>query len=211
MSQVNMTTVCEALTRKPFSISRDEFIFYLLRLREANECAPIKIWLKMEIELTAWTRTEDMKTTCYPPGEPVVMTPDQFKNYYNERNLRTIEESKNTVTLLSTDGKQLTENDFDIIRVLGRGAFGKVILTQKKDDGELYAVKIMNKGDVIEKDQIEQIKTEKDILEKVNHPFLVGLEYCFHSPSRVYFVMKFMQGGELFQHLKKFKRFSEAE
>jgi len=171
----------------------------------------MKFWLKMEIELAKWTKTEDMKTTCFPPGEPTSMTSEQFKNYFQERNLKKMEDSKNTVTLLSSDGKQLTENDFDIIRVLGRGAFGKVILTQKKDDGELYAVKIMNKGDVIEKNQIDQIKTEKDILEKVKHPFLVGLEYCFHSPSRIYFCMKFMQGGELFQHLKKNKRFSEPE
>lgn len=139
------------------------------------------------------------------------MTSEQFKNYYTERSQKKMEESKNTETIISSDGKQLTENDFDIIRVLGRGAFGKVILTQKKDDKELYAVKIMNKGDVIEKNQIEQIKTEKEILEKVRHPFLVGLEYCFHSPSRIYFVMKFMQGGELFQHLKKLKRFTEPE
>lgn len=139
------------------------------------------------------------------------MTSEQFKNYFTERSQKKLEESKNTETIISSDGKQLTENDFDIIRVLGRGAFGKVILTQKKDDKELYAVKIMNKGDVIEKNQIEQIKTEKEILEKVRHPFLVGLEYCFHSPSRIYFVMKFMQGGELFQHLKKLKRFTEPE
>lgn len=105
----------------------------------------------------------------------------------------------------------MTENDFEVIRVLGRGAFGKVILSQKKDDGELYAVKIMNKADLIERNQIEQIKTEKDILEEVRHPFLVCLEYCFHSPSRIYFAMKFMQGGELFQHLKKQKRFSEEQ
>lgn len=152
-----------------------------------------------------------MKQNAFPPGPAMSMTSEQFKNYTNERNLKKIEDSKNTVTLISSDGKQLTENDFEIIKVLGRGAFGKVILTQKKDDGELYAVKIMNKGDVIEKNQIEQIKTEKDILERVRHPFLVGLEYCFHSPSRIYFVMKFMQGGELFQHLKKNKRFSEPE
>jgi len=69
----------------------------------------------------------------------------------------------------------------------------------------------MNKVDLIERNQIEQIKTEKDILEEVIHPFLVGLEYCFHSPVRIYFVMKFMQGGELFQHLKKKTRFSASE
>ena len=131
------------------------------------------------------------------------MTAEQFKAYFTEKKVKQIEESKNTETLISADGKKLTEQDFEVIRVLGRGAFGKVILTQKKDDKMLYAVKIMNKADLIERNQIEQIKTEKDILELVKHPFLVGLEYCFHSPSRIYFAMKFMQGGELFQHLKK--------
>ena len=69
------------------------------------------------------------------------------------------------------DGGHITEDDFDPIKVLGRGAFGKVILTEKRGSGELYAVKIMNKADVIEKNQIDQIKLEKDILIDVHHPF----------------------------------------
>lgn len=63
--------------------------------------------------------------------------------------------AENTETLISRDGKKLTENDFEVIRMLGKGAFGKVILTQKKDDGELYAIKIINKADLIKKDQIQ--------------------------------------------------------
>jgi serum/glucocorticoid-regulated kinase 2 len=64
---------------------------------------------------------------------------------------------------------------------------------------------------LIKKDQIQQIKTERNILEQARHEFIVGLEYCFHSPTRVYFAMKFMQGGELFQHLKIVKRFPEKQ
>lgn len=105
----------------------------------------------------------------------------------------------------------MTISDFEIIRVLGRGAFAKVILAQKKDDGVLYAIKIMSKADLIQKNQIEQIKTERDILEQVRHPFVVGLEYCFHSPTRIYIAMRFMQGGELFNLLRKKKKLSEAE
>jgi serine/threonine protein kinase len=62
------------------------------------------------------------------------------------------ETTEQTETLISKDGKKLTENDFEVIRMLGKGAFGKVILTRKKDDGELYAIKILNKSDLIKKD-----------------------------------------------------------
>lgn len=89
----------------------------------------MKIWTMTEIELAKFTKTEDMKQNCFPTSQGLTMTSEQFKNYTNERNLKKIEDSKNTVTLISTDGKQLTENDFEIIKVLGRGAFGKVILT----------------------------------------------------------------------------------
>lgn len=67
--------------------------------------------------------------------------------------------------MISRDGKKLTENDFEVLQMLGMGAFGKVVLTRKKDDGELYAIKILNKVDLIKKDQIQHIKTERSILE----------------------------------------------
>jgi len=69
----------------------------------------------------------------------------------------------------------------------------------------------MSKADLIQKNQLEQIKTERDILEQVRHPFVVGLEYCFHSPTRIYIAMKFMQGGELFNLLRKKKKLNEQE
>jgi len=63
--------------------------------------------------------------------------------------------------------------------VLGRGAFGKVMLVKKKDTSEMFALKSMKKAELVAKDQVEHTKTEKMILEHVNHPFLARLEYCF--------------------------------
>jgi len=83
-------------------------------------------------------------------------------------------------------------------------------LVEKKDNKQIYALKSMRKEDIIEKDQLEHTKTERYVLEKSNSPFLVSLEYAFQNPEKIFFVMKFMRGGELFQHLRQSKRFDEA-
>lgn len=138
------------------SSARNEFIYYLLSLRQKLPgVAPVKFWMRMDIELGRFTKTDDMKHNTFPSGQPDPLTCEQFEQYYKEKDLKTQENMKQTETLISADGQDLTENDFEIMRVLGRGAFGKVILTQKKDTGGLYAVKIMNKADLIERNQIE--------------------------------------------------------
>lgn len=107
--------------------------------------------------------------------------------------------------------KEICIDDFELLKILGKGAFGKVVLAQKKDNKKLYAIKILMKKQIIDTDQIEHTKAEKTILQHVNHPFLVGLEYAFQTNQKLYFVMQFMQGGELFQHLRSFRRFSEPQ
>ena len=99
-------------------------------------------------------------------------------------------------------GENVTIDDFNLLKVLGRGAFGKVMLVEKKDNKEIYAIKSLRKEEIIDKDQIEHTKTEKMILEHVNHPFLCNLAYAFQTPEKIFFVMNFMKGGELFQHLR---------
>lgn len=107
--------------------------------------------------------------------------------------------------------KEICIEDFELLKILGKGAFGKVVLAQKKDNKKYYAIKILMKKQIIDTDQIEHTKAEKTILQHVNHPFLVGLEYAFQTDQKVYFVMQFMQGGELFQHLRAQKKFSEPQ
>jgi len=100
-------------------------------------------------------------------------------------------------------------DDFTILKVLGRGSFGKVMLVRKKDNGQLYAMKSLRKDALLESDQVEHTKTEKVILQHINHPFLVKLEYAFATSTKIYFVMEFMKGGELFFHLREAKKFPE--
>ncbi len=73
----------------------------------------------------------------------------------------------------------------------------------------MYAMKILNKKHIIEENQLEHTMAEKIILSYINHPFLVSLKYAFQTDDKIYFIMEFMKGGELFQHLKRVKRFTE--
>lgn len=106
-------------------------------------------------------------------------------------------------------GKQVGLDDFQKIKVIGKGTFGKVYLVKHKGDGNIYAMKSIRKDVMIENDQIESAKMEKQILFQNKHPFLVKMSYVFQTEEKVYFVMNFIRGGELFTHINKEKRFSE--
>ncbi|PQP97054.1 serine/threonine-protein kinase AtPK1/AtPK6 [Prunus yedoensis var. nudiflora] len=96
-----------------------------------------------------------------------------------------------------------------MLRVVGKGAFGKVFQVRKKcndssngneSDG-LYAMKVMRKDTIIKKNHVDYMKAERDILTKVVHPFIVQLRYSFQTNSKLYLIMDFINGGHLFFHL----------
>jgi len=93
--------------------------------------------------------------------------------------------------------------DFDIKRVIGRGAFGKVFLCVKKSDpNRPLAMKAIRKDKIIEEGIIDAVKSEEQILKLCEgHPFLVATEYKFETKERIFFVMPFFRAGELFTHL----------
>uniref|UniRef100_A0A672P9S5 protein kinase C n=1 Tax=Sinocyclocheilus grahami TaxID=75366 RepID=A0A672P9S5_SINGR len=94
--------------------------------------------------------------------------------------------------------------DFRLIAVLGRGHFGKVLLTEYKKSGSMYAIKALKKGDIVARDEVESLMCEKRIFETVNsaqHPFLVNLFACFQTPEHVCFVMEYTAGGDLMMHI----------
>ena len=104
---------------------------------------------------------------------------------------------------------QLT--DFKIVVVLGKGTFGKVFLAEYAKDKKLYAIKVIRKDVLIEYNQIKNTKLEKDIMFKCQHQFLVGMEFLFMSELRLFFVMPFIRGGELYRFFKAKRRFQENE
>jgi len=120
---------------------------------------------------------------------------------------------KRSSTLLSNNSlyKEVKLEDFQMIKVIGRGSYGKVCLVEFKPNGELYAMKSLKKDILIDQEQIESTLLEKKILESMDHPFIVGLIFCFQTEDRLYFVMPFLRGGELFQHLRRFRIFDEEK
>ena len=120
-------------------------------------------------------------------------------------------DKKRTNTIFSKHKtiKTVSLEDFKILKILGRGSFGKVSLVQYKSTGELYAMKSLKKDVLLDQDQVERTILEKKILQSLDHPFLVGMIFCFQTFERIYFVMPFIRGGELFQHLRVSKYFKE--
>jgi serum/glucocorticoid-regulated kinase 2 len=128
-------------------------------------------------------------------------------------NIKETKEKKETGTIFSKhkDIKKVTLNDFKILKVIGRGTFGKVCLVQYKLTKKYYAMKIMRKNVILENGQVTSTLLEKNILQNLNYQFLVGMDFCFQTQERIYFVMNFIRGGELFKHLTNCKFFPEEK
>ncbi|VVB12790.1 unnamed protein product [Arabis nemorensis] len=91
--------------------------------------------------------------------------------------------------------------DFEVMKVVGQGAFGKVFQVRKKGTSEIFAMKVMRKDKIMEKNHGEYMKAERDILTKIDHPFIVQLKYSFQTKYRLYLVLDFINGGHLFFQL----------
>ncbi|EQC25987.1 AGC protein kinase, variant [Saprolegnia diclina VS20] len=94
-------------------------------------------------------------------------------------------------------------SDFELLCVIGQGAFGKVIQVRYTPTGEIYAMKIVSKEYLVKKNSISNMQTERDIMTKVNHPFLISLQFAFQTADNVFLVMQYVPGGELFHTLSK--------
>ena len=92
---------------------------------------------------------------------------------------------------------------FDLLKLVGEGAFGKVIMVRNRLDRQLYAMKVISKKLLRKKNNVTYMKSERDILTKIDHPFLVRLCFAFQSEKKLFLVMDFLSGGELFFHLKR--------
>lgn len=107
--------------------------------------------------------------------------------------------------------RKMCADDFEPVRCLGKGAFGTVHLVKQGVTGKLYAQKQFKKASLtVHKRLIEQTRTERTILESVNrHPFVVKLYYAFQDHEKLYLILEYAQGGELFHHLALERMFTE--
>jgi len=100
--------------------------------------------------------------------------------------------------------------DFDLIKVIGRGSYAKVLMVELKSTKRIYAMKVIKKELVTDDEDIDWVQTEKHVFETAsNHPFLVGLHSCFQTSSRLFFVIEFVRGGDLMFHMQRQRRLPE--
>jgi len=104
---------------------------------------------------------------------------------------------------------RLDAEDFEPLKVIGKGAFGEVRLVQKTDTGHVYAMKVLRKADMVEKEQVAHVRAERDILVEVDHTWVVKMFYSFQDEQNLYLVMEFLPGGDLMTLLMKKDTLSE--
>lgn len=121
-------------------------------------------------------------------------------------------EGTNGDILLSIDFRpnedtHLTIDDFDLLKVVGKGSFGKVMQVRKKDSSKIYALKAIRKAHIVSRSEVTHTLAERTVLARVDNPFIVPLKFSFQSPEKLYLVLSFINGGELFYHLQREGKF----
>ncbi|XP_056430847.1 serine/threonine-protein kinase 32A isoform X1 [Hyla sarda] len=112
-------------------------------------------------------------------------------------------------TPVCDDNEEVNFNHFEILRAIGKGSFGKVCIVQKNDTKKMYAMKYMNKQKCVERNEVRNVFKELQIMQGLEHPFLVNLWYSFQDEEDMFMVVDLLLGGDLRYHLQQNIRFSE--
>ncbi|XP_060906571.1 serine/threonine-protein kinase Sgk2b [Labrus mixtus] len=135
---------------------------------------------------------------------------DPQKIIERQRRWRREREEKDTERQVNTETSQMKPSDFDYLKVIGKGSFGKVLLAKDRKHGGYYAVKVLQKQMIVKRKEQRHVMVERSVLMKgLQHPFLVGLHFSFQTSNMLYFVLDYVNGGELFYHLQREGSFPE--
>ncbi|XP_025976482.1 ribosomal protein S6 kinase alpha-3 isoform X2 [Dromaius novaehollandiae] len=161
-------------------------------------------WQKMAVESAAESSTEN--------GQQIVDEPMGEDDINPQAEEGTIKEI--AITHHVKEGHEKADpSQFELLKVLGQGSFGKVFLVKKisgSDARQLYAMKVLKKATLKVRDRV-RTKMERDILVEVNHPFIVKLHYAFQTEGKLYLILDFLRGGDLFTRLSKEVMFTEDD
>eukprot|EP01016_Furgasonia_blochmanni_P048107 TRINITY_DN712_c0_g1_i4.p1 TRINITY_DN712_c0_g1~~TRINITY_DN712_c0_g1_i4.p1 ORF type:complete len:564 (+),score=81.63 TRINITY_DN712_c0_g1_i4:62-1693(+) len=196
------------------SDERDSFLLVLLaeiKMRSPEQRVGFYFKNALTLEKYATTLTNKANGTCRRPKDPPqILDEIALKKSLEELRKRRKEIKDQSTVIFNAGHESVTLDDFIFVKVLGRGAHGKVFLAESRATGKLYAIKGIAKNQIRENDHVEYVKTERFILERADHPFLVKLEYAFQNQTALFFVMQYVAGGDLFGHFAKERRFTES-
>lgn len=104
---------------------------------------------------------------------------------------------------LTFTNPDISMDSFETISIIGRGYYGKVRLVKAKETGELFAIKSIKKSKLLAQNKVHTVLSERNILAKASHPFIVSLKFAFQTNSKFYLGLEYVPGGELFNHIQK--------
>jgi serine/threonine protein kinase len=113
------------------------------------------------------------------------------------------------VRKLKSSVSAVSKDDFEVTSVIGRGSFGKILLVRRKETGHYYAMKCLRKDVITKTKQYAHTLVERDVMLTMKCPFIIRLFFAFQNEKRVYMVMEYCSGGDLFTHLRREQSFTE--
>lgn len=172
-----------------------------------------------EITLSTYLRTSPHGSQKTDMGDDIFLGGLNFQPSFDTQSLVDAWYEANTrngtgrfhlqVAFKPSKNTQLTIESFELLQVIGKGSFGKVMQVRKKDTGRIYAMKTIRKAHIVSRAEVTHTLAERTVLGQVNNPFIVPLKFSFQNSEKLYLVLSCINGGELFHHLQKEGRFSE--
>ncbi|XP_059619454.1 ribosomal protein S6 kinase 2 beta isoform X2 [Phlebotomus argentipes] len=153
---------------------------------------------------------EDVEMVVDDAFDPL---PNEENHYVTSEDVQMKEREIELKDVVKEGHEKADPSQFELLRVLGEGSFGKVFLVRKivgKDAGTLYAMKVLKKATLKVKDRVRSTN-ERNILADVGHAFIVKLHYAFQTPGKLYLILDFLRGGDLFTRLSKEVMFTEED
>uniref|UniRef100_A0A8C2HZF1 Ribosomal protein S6 kinase n=1 Tax=Cyprinus carpio TaxID=7962 RepID=A0A8C2HZF1_CYPCA len=181
--------------KKKFKVSK-LLTFYLFKRQQSKA-----------LENATQSREETNSTTNSAQSSAALT--DEHTSWNDDGDIKEI----NITHVVKEGAEKADPSQFELLKVLGQGSFGKVFLVRKltpPDNNQLYAMKVLRKATLKVRDRV-RTKMERDILADVNHPFVVKLHYAFQTEGKLYLILDFLRGGDLFTRLSKEVMFTEED